>query len=242
MFFLSSPDRLLILSAILPAAILLVYIYKQDRLEKEPVSLVLSLVLWGILSTFLAALTEELGMGILGALFERENVLSRVLMYFVVVGLSEEGFKYLLLRKKTWKSPHFNCQFDAVVYAVSVSLGFALWENIGYVVSYGMQAALARAITAVPGHACFGVFMGAFYGVAKESDNRGFAEASLLWRVLSVLVPSLIHGCYDFIATAPDLPAGVFMLFLALVLFTAFVTVRILSRKDRFIDRRGFYF
>ena len=242
MFFLSSPDRLLILSAILPAAILLVYIYKQDRLEKEPVSLVLSLVLWGVLSTFLAALTEELGMGILGALFERENVLSRMLMYFVVVGLSEEGFKYLLLRKKTWKSPHFNCQFDAVVYAVSVSLGFALWENIGYVVSYGMQAALARAITAVPGHACFGVFMGAFYGVAKESDSRGFAEASLLWRVLSVLLPSLIHGCYDFIATAPDLPAGVFTLFLALILFTAFVTVRILSRKDRFIERRGLYF
>ena len=67
-------------------------------------------------------------------------------MYFVVVAISEEGFKYVLLKKRTWKSREFNCEFDGVVYAVFVSLGFALWENIFYVLSYGFATAVARLV------------------------------------------------------------------------------------------------
>ncbi len=37
----------LILAAVIPAVFLLVQVYRADRLEKEPVSLLLSLLLWG---------------------------------------------------------------------------------------------------------------------------------------------------------------------------------------------------
>ena len=93
-------------------------------------------------------------------------------MYFGVVAFSEEGAKYFLLKRRTWNSAAFNCQFDGVVYAVFVSLGFALWENISYVLMYGLSTALVRAVTAVPGHACFGVFMGVWYGLAKRLHGR----------------------------------------------------------------------
>jgi RsiW-degrading membrane proteinase PrsW (M82 family) len=38
---------------------------------------------------------------------------------------AEESSKYLLLRRRTWHSPEFNCQYDGVVYAVFVALPFA---------------------------------------------------------------------------------------------------------------------
>ena len=57
-----------------------------------------------------------------------------------------------------------------------VALGFAAFENVKYVYSYGFATGLVRAVTAVPGHAIFGVFMGYFYGYAKLSDYWGRDE------------------------------------------------------------------
>ena len=54
------------------------------------------------------------------------------------VGLIEEGCKFFFLYKKTWKNVNFNYTFDGIVYAVTVSLGFAAIENIIYVFNYGL--------------------------------------------------------------------------------------------------------
>ena len=126
-----------------------------------------------MISTALAGTAEQLGDWVLSYVVPEGSLAYNALFYFLIVGPAEEGFKYLLLKNRTWKSPHFNCQFDGVVYAVFVSLGFALWENIGYVLRYGFATAVARAVTAIPGHACFGVFMGVLYGVAKRQALAG---------------------------------------------------------------------
>ena len=152
-------ELILVAAAVIPAVYLMVRVYRADRLEKEPAGLLIGLLILGVISTTLAGITEELGDAFLEEIFPQGGLLYDALLYFIVVALSEEGFKYLLLKIRTWKSPHFNCQFDGVVYAVFVSLGFALWENIAYVLRYGFGTAVARAVTAVRGHACFGVFM-----------------------------------------------------------------------------------
>jgi RsiW-degrading membrane proteinase PrsW (M82 family) len=96
--------------------------------------------------------------------------------------------------------------------------------------------ALARALTAIPGHASFGVFMGACYGLARQEENRGRHEQSIFWRVLAVLLPAAIHGCYDYIAIMRNDENGeTFLIFVALVFLSAFVLMRRLSRRDRFI-------
>ena len=92
--------------------------------------------------------------------------------------------------------------------AVFVSLGFALWEDISCVLNYGLTTAIARSVTAIPGHACFGVFMGTFYGIAKKYDYAGEKGRSLLFTILSLLVPMLIHGSYDYIATLQQQGSG----------------------------------
>ena len=243
MMYLLYGNPILIAAAVIPAIFLLVQVNKADKLDKEPAGLLISLIIQGIISTALAVITERLGTALLDSLWDESSLAYRLCMYFIVVGLSEEGFKYLLLKRRTWYSPDFNCQFDGVVYGMSVSLGFALWENLGYVAMYGFGTALVRAVTAVPGHACFGVFMGAWYGMAKRWEGAGFESRSKTCRTMALLLPALIHGCYDFIATYENVGASwVFAVFVVLLFVVSLILVRRLSANDRYINNGGRFF
>lgn len=243
MFFFLFPALLtynwiLILAAVIPAIVLIGKVYKADRLDKESPVLIRSLAILGIISTFFALISERLFGALLNSAGITDPVLYNAILYFGIVGFSEEASKYVLLKKRTWYEREFNCQFDAVVYATTVSLGFALWENITYVMMYGFSTALVRAVTAIPGHACFGVFMGLFYGQAKRFDYLGNKKASKACRVLSVIVPALIHGSYDFIASMNSQnSAWYFLGFVAVLFSVSYYLVVKASRNDRRIDR-----
>lgn len=231
-----TPKLILIAAAVIPAIALIIYVYRMDRLEKEPWSVIWRLVLLGAISTALAQLTENAGIALLPNLAKAGSSEYYAILCFVIVGISEEGFKYLVLKLRTWKSPDFNCRFDGVVYACSVSLGFSLWENIIYVTSYGLSTAIVRAVTAIPGHACFGVFMGAFYGAAKQYDVYGNRSASGVCRLLAVAVPVLLHGTYDYLAMRNDQGLLiVFIVFIIAMFFAASRTVKKLSETDRYL-------
>ena len=227
---------ILIIAAIVPAFFLLRFIYKQDRLEPESFSILKNLVLMGIVSTFIAVMCERLGSIILNLFFTEATVLYRFILYFLVVGLSEEASKYVVLKRTTWNSPEFNCKFDGVVYAVTVSLGFALWENIEYVLMYGFQTALIRAVTAVPGHACFGVFMGVWYGIAKRAQLRTDSDTEKRSKMMCIAMPAVIHGCYDFIASMTNAYATIiFIVFVAVMFIICYGTVKKLSANDDYL-------
>ena len=235
LYFYMNP--ILIAAALIPAIVLAVRVYRSDKYEKEPVSLLLSLLFLGIISTSLALVTEKLGTYLISLYFDQDSAIYNILLYFAVVAISEEGFKFLLLRIRTWNSPAFNCQFDGIVYAVFVSLGFALWENISYVLMYGFGTAMVRAVTAVPGHACFGVFMGVWYGLAKKYENYGKHGKSIVCRWMAFLLPVLMHGCYDFIASIENANyAWLFWVFIAVLFVIAWLLVRKGSKHDQYIS------
>ena len=236
MFIYYVPDVILIAAAVIPAIVLLTMVYRADRVESEPPGLLMRLVLMGILSTSIAKLLERLGLLVLNGVFPGETLLYDILLYFGVVGFAEEGAKYVLLKRATWYSPQFNCRFDGVVYAAFVSLGFALWENLGYVFMHGLGTAMLRAVTAIPGHACFGVFMGCWYAQARELARMGDENASKRLRVLSVVIPALLHGAYDFLATIMDYASGwYFFAFVAVLFVVTYRLIGRLSREDRYI-------
>ena len=235
-FLLLSPSMLLFAAAVIPALFLLGYVYRQDRVEKESPQLLLSLVLQGVIATTIAKILERVGLFAVGHIVREGTVPYSALLYLGVVGFAEEGAKYFLLKRRTWNHPEFNYRFDAVVYAVFVSLGFALWENLGYVFSYGLGTAMIRAVTAIPGHACFGVYMGCWYGQAYERFRRGDEPGSRSRRVTAVVLPALLHGAYDFLADMTERLSGwYFVLFVAALFFVTFRAVRRLAGEDRYI-------
>ncbi len=233
--YLLGINPVLIAAAVIPSLLLLILVFRMDRLEKEPTAMLWRLILFGILATSVAAYLERIGMQLLESQ-EDQPVLYTLLLTFLIIGPAEEGCKYLLLKRMTWRSPHFNCRFDAVVYAVFISLGFALWENINYVAMLGLHTAMVRAVTAVPGHASFAIFMGAWYGQAKTFERAGDRRRCKTCLRLAAIVPMLLHGLYDFIAILGGVVSLIlFFVLIAVMFVTAFVVLRKLSKQDRYL-------
>ena len=225
---------LLVAAAAIPAVFLMIKVYRSDRLEKESPYLIKKLIWAGLFSVLLALVEETVLSFILGIFVPVESPLYNIIMFFVIVAFSEETSKYLFMYRKTWKNPEFNCQYDGVVYAVITSLSFALFENITYVVSYGFGTALIRAVTAIPGHASFGVFMGVFYGIAKRCDYRGNKSGASFFKCMAILVPALLHGAYDYIATIEaDSGDWAFLVFIIIMFIISYILIGKQAKKDR---------
>jgi protease PrsW len=182
----------LLLLALAPAVILMMYVYFRDRYEKEPVKLILKGILLGAIIIFPVGLIENYIIG-LGSGFAK--IPKAAFDGFVVAGATEEAFKYLAVFILIWRNRNFNEKFDGIVYAVSVALGFAAIENLFYVFSgNSMQVGLLRAFTAVPGHTIFGIVMGYYLGLARFS-----IKSRSKYLLLAFIVPWLMHGIYDFL-------------------------------------------
>ena len=158
--------------ALLPGVIIIIYIFRKDKVEHEPIGLILKLLALGALSCIPAVILENL-VTAFGPGYSEGTVEYAFFEAFCVAALCEELCKYGLLRLGSWKSRHFDFRFDAIVYGVSVAVGFALLENVLYVMEGGLQVALVRAVLSVPLHAFCGVFMGIFYGAAKKYSIMG---------------------------------------------------------------------
>lgn len=214
--------------ALIPVIGLLIFIYFNDRKDKEPFKLLIGLFFAGMGTVVTAIIAELIGNLILNAVFPYESVLKAVLLAMLIVGPAEELGKYLILKLITWKNKNFDYSYDAIVYSVFVSLGFAALENVGYVFQNGVGTAILRMFTSVPGHACFAVFMGYFYSKAKYASLTNQKGKCALFKFLTILVPSLIHGVYDAIlfggeATGEDLLNGISLILWILYLIALFV-------------------
>ena len=228
--------QILLIAALLPPVILLLLVWKQDKIEKEPISLLIKLFIFGCLTTFAAMVLEMIGERILGGIFGEgyNSLIGQFLLYFIVVAWSEEGVKRFALRRATWNHPAFDYRFDAIVYAVFVSLGFAALENIEYVFGFGgLAVAGVRAITAIPLHCITGIYMGHYYGEAKMSDAHGDKASAKKYMFLSLFVPILIHGFYDFCASQQSgILTVIFWIFVIILDIIAYRSIKRYSRED----------
>ncbi|NNL15597.1 MAG: PrsW family intramembrane metalloprotease [Flavobacteriaceae bacterium] len=220
----------LILAAIAPAFIIIIYIYLKDKYEKEPKRILL-------FSFLLGAIVSVLITTILYLLFDYflpltdENSISQLLIKaFLVVALTEEFSKYVIVRYYSQSKKSFNEPFDGIIYAVMVSMGFAVVENLMYVLQGGLEVALVRAFTAIPAHATFGILMGYFMGKAKFNGKR------IADNLIGLTLAILFHGIYDFF---------LFLKFIPGIWIGAFISLSlaiILSRKAIKIHQNNSFF
>jgi len=222
-----------ILAAVLPAIILLRYIYKHDTIEKEPPGLLLMLLLMGVLSALLAGILEGLAQTVLNLLVDPGSPAYTILLAFLVVAAVEEGTKFWLLKRRTWNHWAFNYRFDGIVYAVFVSLGFAAFENIQYVLHYGLSVALPRAFLAVPAHMSFAVYMGLYYGRAKLCERCGDDGGVRRNLRTGYLAAVFFHGFYDTCAMiGTPLSTVLFVVFVAWMFWRVYRRVKHESISD----------
>lgn len=222
--------------AILPGVVLLVYIYIKDRVEKEPLGLLLLLLIGGCLSAGASILLENVAEYVLYFFSGFGTFIYTFISVFVGVALIEELTKYIFLNIFSWNSKHFNCTFDGVLYAIFVSLGFAILENVLYVTQFGLETALARAFTAVPGHMVDSIIMGLFYSKAKLMQKRIPGSNYRSVKLAGLCLATISHGIYDFLLNLQsDLAIIIWMVFVAITYIFAFIAIRKASKEDQYI-------
>ncbi len=188
---------ILIIAALLPAILLWFYIWQKDS-QPEPTSQLVKAVCFGVVICIPVAFLE---VGINSILFgagDGPSTLAGVAIEaFFVAAIPEECVKLLALWLILRRNPYFDEHFDGIVYAVCVGLGFAAVENIFYLfgnIDNWQSVAITRALLAVPGHYAFAVLMGYYYSL------HHFVEHSFRNWISILLIPILVHGCYDVLA------------------------------------------
>lgn len=255
-------NYLLVAAALLPAFVLCVYVYKKDRIEKEPIGLLLGLLAAGAACCIPAAFAEGVLLDTIDSFFNVQTApdgntyvpSSVYYVYYLVrnfigIALVEEFFKWIVLIKITKKNKNHNSFFDGMIYAIFVSLGFAAFENIFYVLKYGWYVAVVRAILAVPGHMFDSVLMGYHYSHWNILDKAADIEKDLVAegrisyaanpitskksRFNSLLVPVLAHGFYDFCCTVGgSLAMLVLVGFVIFLYIHCFKKIKQMSKAD----------
>ena len=182
---------ILIFISLLPGLLIGIWVYYLDKYEKEPVGLMLRAFFFGSLSTIPAMAFQ-----IIFKNYENPySLIETAFFTFCVVAFSEETSKYYFLRKYIYQNQEFDEPIDGVIYGTMIGMGFATTENILYVLGEygGYSTAIGRAFTAVPAHAIFAIFMGAYMGLAKFNPlyKRFFMLKGWLLAVF-------FHGLYDF--------------------------------------------
>lgn len=205
----------LLIASIAPALIIMYLIYKRD-LQKEPIKMLVKAFFGGVLSigiTLVIAIPLSYFEGQVPTGFLRSFYTA-----FFCAGIPEEFAKWIIFFWLINKAKDFDQYYDGILYAIFISMGFALVENILYVMKGGMGVAILRSITAVPAHMLFAIPMGYFLSLSKFEQGK---EAKRHIR-MSLLVPILLHGTYDFILMYADANSKISPL-LSLVLVLAFV-------------------
>lgn len=219
----------ILLISFAPVIIILFYIYRRDKYEKEPIGLLVTSLVAGAIITLPILLVEMFLMG----LIHLQDIIAKAFYEgFIVASMTEELFKYLAFTIFIWRNRNFNELFDGIIYASYISLGFAAVENFFYVYGYGHEVGALRAFTAVPAHAIFGITMGYYFGLAKFNESK---RAGYLW--LAIIMPFILHGFYDFFLMSENgLLLLVFFVFVIFMWVIGFRQMKKHSKNSVFKD------
>lgn len=206
-----------------PALALLSFFYLKDKVT-EPIHLIVRMFFAGAVLVFPIMFLQYI-------LTTEYITNSAFIQSFFFIALFEEFFKWFIFIFTMYRHPEFNDHYDGIVYAVSISLGFASVENILYLFTNGLEYAFVRAFFPVSSHALFGVIMGYYFGKAK------LTRAHTNWnRLLALFLPFLLHGIYNYILLSVKNDWIYFLTpFMLILWFVALRRVKIANQSTKLI-------
>ena len=188
---------LLIFIAIIPVIILGIIIYNSDKKEKEPIKNIILAFLLGIVSIIITLLLS-FGIGIDKIDTRNLDTFNLILYCFIEIALIEELSKWICSYLSVFKNKNFNYTYDGIVYFSFVALGFACVENILYAVNANIGTIIFRGIATVPAHVFFGITSGYYYILSVKEKKKNNRYKKNIYLLLSIIVPTILHGFYDF--------------------------------------------
>jgi RsiW-degrading membrane proteinase PrsW (M82 family) len=197
------PDRVLAAAcAVLPFVLSfgwLAFVRRFDRARPEPLWLVvttfalggLSVVPAGLAEMACAAATPWLDPSVMTLGGQAWALPVAIAVFSLVVGVAEEGSKFLGAWSFARHRREFDEPVDGIVYGSAAALGFAAVENIKYFAVGRMSGVViaVRAFITVPAHLFFGALWGYALGrklVSRRTSVLGF-----------FVIAAVAHGTFD---------------------------------------------
>jgi RsiW-degrading membrane proteinase PrsW (M82 family) len=196
----ANSHTLIAASGAIPAIIAMWVVDRLDAKRPEPASLRRLVVLGGMLSVIPALALENYIGGEFGPRFDPPMLTYQGASFtaFAVAAAVEEACKIAVIYWVVWKRPEFDERMDGIVYGSRAGLGFALVENIKYLLEQTtlagqLQTWVMRSVLAVPGHAIWSGMIGAL-AARRRFDGKGLGLFG------GYLLAVAFHGAYDMTA------------------------------------------
>ncbi len=230
---MSTPVIISSLISLIPAVFLTICIFWLDRLEREPLPLLLRLFLTGAVFYFgayylrvqivraidqvMAGQMEFNLTGVVSFDAPAARLLNQILNSWGAVALIDVLAIWLVLRIFVVNLPDYDCFFDGIVYGAVTALGFAVSSCLFYAVRFGMDTLVLRALVTGPSIVMTGVFTGLFFSLGKEREAGDGGSGALLYAA-ALVVPAFLYGLLTWIRMVEDpgwkIPEAGYMLFL----------------------------
>jgi RsiW-degrading membrane proteinase PrsW (M82 family) len=194
----------------------LIFLWLRNRRPDEP------LYTKSCNSAFIRGLISVLPViGLSGLLFILNIVLkltvlgnSNTLIYkaiynFIVLAFAEEIVKFVLFRLLLKKKLYSYTFADVVTFMVIIGLAFGLIEDLPYAIGADPITMLVRGFTM--GHVSYGFIMGYFYGKRLYTGKKQYG-------IISLLLPWILHGIYDFSLTPELMKLNDNLVFIAIIM------------------------
>ena len=224
--------NILIYLSLIPSILLGNYIYKNDKVEKEPTKLLFGCFIGGVISGVIVILMYLLGFDYQ---MNMNDQISILIYSFITVSFIEELAKFLLLYFITYKNKEFDYLYDSVVYASFLGLGFAIFENLIYMLGdINLLTIISRGFITLPAHIFFGVFMGYYLGLSKKNEIENDKKSKYKYLGKALVIPVLLHGFFDYcLFTGDTFTSILFVLFVLILYIASFNKVKELSNISK---------
>ena len=184
-----------------PAIVAMAIFDWLDAKRPEPKTTLRLVAFGGMLAAIPVVLLSELLKHAAPAGYDPETgvastYLAAAYVSFAIAAIPEEAAKLGSVFAFAWRKPEFDERMDGIVYGARAGLGFALVENVAYLLllpsSLGeyISIFLARALLAVPGHAIWGGVAG-YFAARKRFDGTGPGALG------GFAIAATMHGVYD---------------------------------------------
>lgn len=114
-----------LLSGVLPALLWLWFWLREDNLHPEPKRLILGTFMVGAFSVFFAIFFEKIA----------QDLISDEAYRYIAWASIEEIVKYLAVAILIFKSTSYDEPIDAMIYFITIAVGFAALENAFFIIS-----------------------------------------------------------------------------------------------------------
>jgi RsiW-degrading membrane proteinase PrsW (M82 family) len=222
-------------------AAIAVLAYFGDRYEKEPLFRIFNAIILGLTATLIVIVARRI--------FSFPNYTplpswgNTILVSFYSAGLLEESAKFLMILLFIYKWADFNEYYDGPLYAGLVGIGFAISENLGYMLkplvpiiasNINVDTNFLRLIglgvlmkyRIFSGHFLFGFIAGYFIAKARFRKEEGDRVGEGTNICISFAIAWFLHGTYNTIAIM-----GKYSVFLGYVLILVMIVI-LIGRKS----------